>query len=355
MLSRRSLLLLVTTIVAAFGAAWMEAPAWLVFVLATVTMFPLGTALARASEDLAHHLGPGLGSLVNATLGNAPELVILYLTLQKGHTEVVKATISGSLLCNLLLVIGLAALVGGIRYPFVRLNAMGTAFNVGTLSLVVSALLLPGVFARVPHPAGASGLATRIEDLSVWAAVTLLAVYFLNLLFTLVTHRQHLNEGAEEEPQHAPVSMGKALAWIVGCIVVVLFISEVLVDAADDLLTIYKLSPYFMGVVGLAMVGNAADYAVAVQMAWRNKVDLAFRIGTGAAIQVALFVAPVLVLSSRLTRYPLDLNFSPLEILSVALAVSLISVHSRDNAFTWFEGVQLIALYVIIAMAFFFY
>lgn len=360
-LSQRGLILLGLLTVGAILADRLEAPPWLVFILSGLCMLPLGSALARASEDLAEHMGPGPGALLNATFGNAPELVILFVALNKGLLDVVKATLSGSILANLLLVLGLSAVVGGLRYKFLNLHPLGAAANLGTLTLVVAALLFPAVFAALPPPLGADPVSQRIEDLSLGTAATLLLVYALSLIFMFRTHSEQLKDSIKLSVKvelarlrsHAPPR--KAIAWIAGCVALVVVLSEQLVDATDSLVDAYHLPPLFMGVVGLALVGNAADYSSAIQMAWNNKLDLAFRVATGAALQVALFVAPVLVIASRFTHNPLNLNFSPLEVLSVALAVVTVTAHSSDNAFTWYEGAQLLALYVIIGLAFFFY
>lgn len=357
MLSPQSLIFLVVMVVSSLGCAQLGGPAWLTFLLSGVAMLPLGSALARASEDLAEHLGPGGGALVNATFGNAPELVILFLSLQKGMLDVVKATLSGSILCNLLLVIGLSAVVGGVRYKFLKLHPLGTSANLGTLTLVVAALLFPAIFNSLPDPAGGPSMDQRIEGLSLGTSITLILIYVLSLLFMFRTHSKDMQYSAKVEiaqlRNRAP--LGKSLAWIVGCVSLVVVISDQLVDATDALVDSYHLPPLFMGVVGLAVVGNAADYASAVSMAWKDKLDLAFRVATGAAVQVALFVAPTLVLVSRFTSHPLTLDFSPLEVLSVALAVLTIRAHSEDNTLTWFEGAQLLALYAIVGLAFYFY
>lgn len=361
MLSLRGLISLAVGAVAAILSDLLDAPAWVTFLLSALCMLPLGTALARASEDLAEHMGPGPGALLNATFGNAPELVILYVALHKGLLDVVKATLSGSILANLLLVLGLSAVVGGLRYKFLNLHPLGAAANMGTLTLVVAALLFPAVFAALPPPAGGDPISDRIEDLSLGTAITLLLVYTMSLLFMFRTHADQLKDSVKLSVKvelarlRSHASPRKAMLWIAGCVALVVVLSELLVDATDSLVDSYHLPPLFMGVVGLALVGNAADYSSAVQMAWKNKLDLAFRVATGAALQVALFVAPVLVIVSRFTAHPLNLNFSPLEVLSVALAVVTVNAHSSDNAFTWYEGAQLLALYVIIGLAFFFY
>ncbi len=360
MLSLRGLVFLALLTVGAILADRFEAPPWLVFILSALCMLPLGSALARASEDLAEHMGPGPGALLNATFGNAPELAILYIALQKGLLDVVKATLSGSILANLLLVLGLSAVVGGLRYKLLSLHPLGAAANMGTLTLVVAALLFPAVFAVLPSTGGQS-MSTRIEGLSLGTSATLLLVYILSLIFMFRTHSEQLKDSVKLSVKvelarlraHAPPR--QAIAWIAGCVALVVILSDQLVNATDSLVDSYHLPPLFMGVVGLALVGNAADYSSAIQMAWKNKLDLAFRVATGAALQVALFVAPVLVIASRFTAHPLNLNFSPLEVLSVALAVVTVNAHSSDNAFTWYEGAQLLALYVIIGLAFFFY
>lgn len=357
MLSSRSLVFLLVAIVLAVACAHLGAPAWLTFLASGVAMVPLGSALARASEDLAEHVGPGPGALINATFGNAPELVILYLSLQRGMLDVVKATLSGSLLCNLLLIIGLSAVVGGLRYKFLKLHPLGAAANLGTLTLVVAALLFPAIFSSLPDPDGGPSMASRIEGLSMGTAMTLVVVYILSMVFMLKTHSRDLQNSIKVElaQMRTTAPLGKCLAWVLGAVALVVVISDQLVDATDQLVSAYHLPSLFMGVVGLAVVGNAADYSSAVALAWANKLDLAFRVATGAAVQVALFVAPVLVLTSRFTAHPLNLNFSPLEVLSVALAVLTLRAHSQDNTLTWFEGAQMIALYVIIGLAFFYY
>ncbi|MEW6280894.1 MAG: calcium/proton exchanger [Candidatus Eremiobacterota bacterium] len=353
MLSRGFLVTLVVAVLGLVACMLFPSPSPLRFALATAAMVPIGIILGRSSEELACRLGPALGALLNATFGNAPELVILYLALLGGHTTLVQATITGSIMCNLLIVVGLSATIGGLRHKTQSVNPAGVALNLGTLTLVVAALLLPAAFAHLPHPSGGRPLFDRLEEMSLCVAAVLITIYILNLLYSLRTHRDMLNPLPPHE--HPPGPVLRPLLWMLAAAGLVVFVSDQLVDAATEITSRFGFSQLFVGVVGLAAVGNAADYAVGVQMAWRNKLDLSFSIAASAVAQVALFVAPLLVLTSRFTEHPLTLSFSALEVLAVGLSALVVGVHSLDGAFTWFEGAQLLALYGILGAAFFFY
>ncbi len=338
-------------------------PVW-VFAASALAIVPLAGLMGKATEELAVRVGAGLGGLLNATFGNAAELIIAAMALRAGLYDLVKASLTGSIIGNILLVFGLSALVGGLRYRTQKFNR--TAASLGATMLVLSAigLLVPAIFHFV------SGAETGVENrLSLVIAVVLMASYGLSLVFTLVTHRHlytgvpHGPEGAEgrhdERAIHgvpgAAWSTRTSLAVLVAAAAVIAFMSELLVGAVEGAAHVLGMSEVFIGVILVAIVGNAAEHSTAILMAARNKADIAFTIAVGSSIQIALFAAPLLVLLSyAIAPAPMDLVFTSLEVVAVGLSVGILAVIAQDGETHWMEGVQLLAVYVILALAFYY-
>ncbi|MBI4408584.1 MAG: calcium/proton exchanger [Gemmatimonadetes bacterium] len=333
----------------------VHAPPLVVFVVSSLAVVPLAALMGRATEQLAEQLGEGPGGLLNATFGNAAELIIAILALRAGLYDLVKASITGSIIGNILLVFGAGALYGGLKYRSQRFNA--TAASLGATMLVVSAigLLVPAVFHRL---AGAGGAPVE-QGLSTEIAVVLLVTYALSLLFTLKTHK-HLYVGdagphALELAGAAVGSTGRALLLLLGASVGVALMSELLVGAVDEAAEAAGMSEVFVGVILVALIGNAAEHSTAILMAGKNKMDAAINIAVGSSIQIALFVAPALVLLSYFVGpRPMDLIFTTFEVAAVTLAVMIMAFIALDGESHWMEGVQLLAVYLILGIAFFF-
>jgi Ca2+:H+ antiporter len=330
---------------AAVAAGILHAPAVVRFALAGAALIPIAALLGEATEQLSARLGPVAAGLLNATCGNAAELIIAFLALRRGLVEVVQASISGSIIGNLLLVFGLAALVGGARHKVQRFSALAAESQIGALMLAVIALFLPAVFFHFARIAHREDLAL---PLSLIVAVVLLAVYAAALLFSLHTHRHLLGGGHEE--QAARWTTRRAVWTLLAAGAATGVVSEVLVGSVEEVGHAFGVGPVFMGVVVVAVLGNAAEHAAAVLMAWKNHMDAALSICLASSLQVALFVTPVLVLISVPLGHPMTLVFSAVEVVAVAVAVGLTGLLTLNGESNWLEGVQLLALYVILAI-----
>jgi Ca2+:H+ antiporter len=330
-----------------------HAPGVYVFAAASLAIIPLAGFMGKATEHLSSTLGEGIGGLLNATFGNAAELIIAIIALRAGLHDVVKASITGSIVGNVLLVFGLAAVVGGAKRPSQKFNA--TAANLGTTLLLLSAigLVIPAIF----HLIVGDSVAVGERKLSLEIAVVLMVTYVLSLVFTLKTHR-HLYGGGEGGPGHGAGpgwSRQKSLGVLLGATALVAVMSEFLVGAIDDAAQRLGMNEVFVGVILVALIGNAAEHSTAVLVAWKNKMDLAINIAVGSSIQVALFVAPLLVfLSYVVGPGPMDLRFTILEVVAVTASVGIMAQIAQDGETNWMEGVQLLAVYAILGMAFYF-
>jgi len=340
-----------------------HASAGLIFGVAALGIIPTAALMGLATEELAARSGPGIGGLLNVTFGNAPELIIALFALNAGLHEVVKASIIGSILGNILLVMGAAMLVGGLGRDRQRFDA--TAANVQSLMLLLAAaaLVMPAIFELVegqglPSPgAEIVNYDSTVEQLSLAVAIVLIGTYLAGLIFSLRTHRGLFNptdegEGAEEAQFGWTVRRSVLMLAIAGLAVGLM--SEILVGSITETSEAVGLSEFFIGVIVVAIVGNAAEHWVAVLVAYKNKMNLAVNIAIGSSAQVALFVAPVLVICSFfLGPFPMPLVFNGFEIGAVLLAILIANAVTQEGESTWFEGVQLLAVYVLLGMAFF--
>lgn len=333
----------------------------LLFAASCLAIIPLAGWLGRATEHLAEHVGEGLGGLLNATFGNAAELIISLMALQKGLIGVVKASITGSIIGNLLLVLGASLLAGGLKHSEQRFNQTAARASAASLTMAAVGLLIPSLFHHVAssQPHGWSPQAE--QKLSLAIALVLIVTYGLSLVFSLKTHKQlyvgHSGEIAEIEDQeegHAPWSKGKALAILLISTIFVALISEFLVGTIESARHQLGLTEVFVGVIVVAIVGNAAEHSSAILMAMKNKMDLTLGIANGSSQQIALFVAPVLVFASYLFGRPMDLEFTVPEIAAVGIAVLLVHQISGDGESNWLEGIQLLSVYIILGILFFF-
>lgn len=315
--------------------------------------------MGRATEELAEKTGEGIGGLLNATFGNAAELIIALMALHKGLIGVVKASIIGSIIGNALLVLGASIISGGIRYRHQRFNQTAARASSTALTLAAIGLIIPSVFhqAAAASPAGwSAGLGQR---LSLAIAAVLFGTYLCTLGFSLKTHKQLFVGSGHDSSEHReknpkPWSVGKSTAILCLATVFVAIMSEFLVDTVEAARLKFGFSELFVGVIVVAIIGNAAEHSTAVLMALKNRMDLALGIALGSGLQIALFVAPVLVFASYFFQKPMDLEFTVPEIVAVGLSVHIVGQIIGDGESNWLEGIQLLSVYVILAILFYF-
>lgn len=325
-----------------------------VFFGAALAIIPVARLIVRSTEHLATYTGDAVGGLLNATFGNAPELIIALVALKAGLLDMVRASIAGAVLANLLLALGVAFLLGGLRYHTQTYQAGAARMYSSMMLIAAISLTVPSAFNRVFAP----GETVRAETmLNVGMAVMLLLAYALYLLFMLKTHAEEFAAEGGEASAHEEGprwSLGRAIGSIVAASVLAAWMSEILVGAAEATGATLGMSQVFIGIVLLAIVGGAAESSSAIAMALRNKMDLTIGIALGSCIQIALFVAPVLVIASYfIAPKPLELSFNRAEIGSIFMAVLIGALVADDGRSNWFKGVQLIAVYFIIALMFF--
>jgi Ca2+:H+ antiporter len=324
-------------------------PSILMFVIYCLTIIALASYMGRATESLAIVAGPRIGGLLNATFGNAVELIISIFALKAGLVEVVLASLTGSVLGNLLLVAGLSFFVGGLKYKRQEFNVYDARHNAGLLTFaILVAFVIPEVFSVTMSE-------TKTLSLSVGISVIMITLYLAALYFKLVTHRgvyQHKSDEVEEheEPEW---SKGKSIAILALATAAVAYVSENLVHTFEAVAESFGWSELFIGVIIVAIVGNAAEHASAIIMAYKNKMNVAVEIAIGSTLQIAMFVAPVLVLVSLLFPVQMPLVFSLPELIAMATAVLLTIVLSNDGDTNWFEGATMLAAYIIMGIGFY--
>ncbi|MGF1578941.1 MAG: calcium/proton exchanger [Gemmataceae bacterium] len=351
------------------GGFGVSVDLWL-FLASCVAVIPLAGLMGRATENLAETLGAGIGGLLNATFGNAAELIIALVALYYGKNELVKASITGSIIGNVLLVLGLSILVGGTKYKKQTFNRTAAGMGATLLALASIGLLIPTVFYYLPivfpdEYVGNEPGAFDSGGLSIEIAIVLAVVYVLSLWFSLRTH-SHLFAGPEE---HLP-TMGEghkpewnrqiSITVLTAATVGVAIVSEFLVGAVEGAAPLLGMTHVFVGVIVVSVVGNASEHSTAILVAAKNKMDLAYTIAVGSSIQIALFVAPVLLFASLLfvaiapdTHVMLDFHFTPMEIIAVLVAIAAVALVAVDGESHWMEGIMLLAVYIILGLAFY--
>jgi len=336
------------------------APAGLVFGASALGIIPTAALMGRATEELAARSGPGIGGLLNVTFGNAPELIIALFALQQGLQEVVKASIVGSIIGNILLVLGAAMLVGGLGRDKQTFSRTTASIQTTMLLLAGAALVMPAIFELVegkglPAPGAETvDYGSTVEHLSLAVAIVLVVTYVAGLFFSLKTHRDIFNPEYEDEGTWG-WSTRKSVLALAGAGVLVGLMSEVLVGSIEEASHAVGLSEFFIGAIVVAIVGNAAEHWVAVLVAMKDKMDLSVNIAIGSSAQVALFVAPILVLASFfLGPHPLALVFNGFELGAILFAILIANYVTQDGESTWFEGIQLLAVYAVFGLTFYF-
>ncbi|MGE5371885.1 MAG: calcium/proton exchanger [Solirubrobacterales bacterium] len=311
------------------------------FFSACLAIVPLAGLMGEATENLACYTGERIGGLLNATFGNATELLITVFALQAGLFEVVKASIAGSILGNILLVLGLSILVGGIKNGLQSFDRIHVSNQTSMLVLAVIALIIPAVFFQGQHTA-------EVESFSLMVAGILIVLYFAGLLFAM------RRQGKQCEVETAEWSKGKSIGFLAVATALIALESEFLVSGIEPVTAALGWTEFFIGIIVIPIIGNAAEHFTAIVMAVKNKMDLSFEIAVGSSTQIAMLITPLLIFISLGVGKPMDIIFNYYEIAAIALAVLIAQSISQDGESNWLEGAQLTAAYVIIAAAFFF-
>jgi Ca2+:H+ antiporter len=336
-----------------------------VFFVSAGGVIPTAALMGKATEELAHRSGPGIGGLLNVTFGNAPEIIIALFALGQGLHEVVKASLIGSMLGNILLVLGASMFVGGLGRDRQRFDRTAASAQSSMLLLAAVALVMPAIFELIagnglPLPGDEiRDYPSDVEHLSLAVAIVLMATYFGGLFFSLKTHRDLFNpdysQMGDEEEEHEPWSVRKAVIMLAIAGVAVGVMSEILVGSISEAAEGIGLSEFFIGVIVVAIVGNAAEHWVAVLVARKDKMDLAVNIAIGSSAQIALFAAPLLVMCSFfIGPHPMALVFNGFEVGALVLAVMIANHVTNEGESTWFEGLQLLAVYLVLGLTFLF-
>lgn len=339
----------------------------IIFVVSALSILGLISFIGKSVEEISHYSGPVIGGLLIATFGNFTELAIAISGIRNGMFELIRASITGSILGNLILVLGLSMFCGGLKYKAQNFSKTGANASILMLLVLIIALFIP-TFVHFGYKM--EGLAPLIakaleERVSLYSAIILLIIYFLSLLFSLKTHRFAYMPDSPPKGEHIKPEWGKGTAIVVlfFAATLIAFTSDILVESIQNMLTVSKLpiSELFMGIFVVAAIGNTVDGIVAVKMARKDKMDISFQVAMGASIQVALLIAPILVIYSVLigghpvTHVPFTLQFSMFEMIALGGGVMLAGYSLQDGESNWFEGMMFIALYVIFGIAFFFH
>jgi Ca2+:H+ antiporter len=346
----RWLYILLIFIPVAVIAEFMHASEVLIFSASAVGMIPLAAVLGSATEDLAVYAGPRVGGLLNATLGNAAELIITVFAIREGLLDLVKASITGSILGNILLILGFSLFLGGLRNGIQTFNQREAGLSATMMTLSVIALGIPSIFGATVGQRNAG----PVEQLSVSVAVIMIVLYAGLLVFTFFASPRDTRQAAAQEHHEPQYSRRVAAILLVVATVFIAWLSEILVGAVEPVVESLGVTEFFLGIIIVPLVGNVAEHVVGVQTAVKNRMDLSLAISLGSSMQVALFVAPLLVFVSILLGHPMDLIFHPFELVALGFAVIIASFIALDGESNWLEGAQLLAVYTIIALAFFF-
>lgn len=329
-----------------WGSLW-------VFIFSAVGVIPMAGYIGEATEVLAEYTGPRLGGLLNATLGNAAELIITLVAVRAGLMELVKASITGSILGNLLLVLGFAMVMGGAKHGTQKFDRKQAGNNAILLILAVLAMVIPSMFSHSIGP----DHSPKVEALSLGVAAVMMVLYILGLIFSLKSAKSPLAYSVETKAQQAKKTPKWSKLQSVGVLALatlgVVILSELLVGAVEDVVAGFGLSEFFLGIILIPIIGNVAEHLVAVQVALRNEMDLSVEIAVSSSLQVALFVAPLLVFLSLALGNPLTLIFNPFELLALGGGVLVAALVSSDGESNWLEGSALLAVYTILGLAFF--
>jgi Ca2+:H+ antiporter len=319
----------------------------LMFVLAALSIVPLAGLMGEATEEISFYSGPKIGGFLNATFGNATELIISFFALKEGLFDVVKASIAGSVIGNILLVLGASMLAGGLRHKTQKFSRKVVEVSSSMLLFAVIGLSIPAIFT---HTVKAELLNTKYESLSIAVAIVMFVIYLFSLYFSFFTHKDIYSVDHEEEGE-AKWTLKKSITVLIVATVLIAIESEFLVGGVEPMTQSIGLSEFFVGIILIPIIGNAAEHSTAIIMAMKNKMDVAVEIAIGSSLQIILFVAPVLVFLSLLFT-PMSIVFNEFELISLIVAVLIANRVAGDGESNWLEGVQLLAVYIIIAASF---
>ena len=328
-------------------AKFLNASGTVMFILACLSIIPLAGLIGEGTEEISFYSGPKIGGFLNGTFGNATELIISFFALKQGLFEVVKSSIAGAVIGNILLVIVASMLAGGLKYKTQKFNQKVSEVSSTMLLFAVIGLCIPAIFT---HTVPSRLLNTRYEGLSLFVAVVMIIIYALSLFFSFNTHKDIYNE--EESEGTAKWSLKKAIAILVVSTVLIAIESEFLVNGIEPITESLGWSQFFVGIILIPVIGNAAEHTTAIVMARKDKMDVALEIAVGSSLQIILFVAPVLIFLSLLFK-PMSIVFNPFELIALIASVLIANRVSHDGESNWLEGVQLLAVYLIIAASFF--
>ena len=335
----------------AIVAELLHWPPLVIFGASALAVVPLAGLLGEATEVLAEKIGPRFGGLLNATLGNAAELIITIIAIRAGQLELVKASLIGSMIGNVLLVLGLSILLGGLKNGMQRFSRENAGLDATMLILAVIAISVPSIFNAAIEPD-----TLRVEELSLTTAAVMLGIYVLSIVYMLRLKTPGQDGGPGVKPTHTAHrwSPGVALAVLGASVVGIAVMSEFLVGSIEPVTESLGLTPFFVGIIIIPLIGNVAEHLVAVQVAMKNQMDLSLSIANGSSLQIALFVAPVLVFLSLPLGNPLTLEFNNFELIALTASGAIAAFISMDGRSNWLEGAMLLAVYLILGLAFFF-
>lgn len=347
-----------------FLAQWKNLDPMVIFILSGLAIVPLAAMIAHATENIAGNVGAGLGGLLNVTFGNATEMVISIVALHEGLVDVVKASITGTIIANLLLALGAGMFLGGLNHPEQEFKSRVARINSSSLNLALVVMLTPSAI----HYTSETLNPLLIDRFSLVAAGLLLAYYVLSLLFSMKTHRYlyetDLNGGngngngngtKEIADANNQPPIGRHVVILLASSIVLVFVSEVLVSSLEETIKTLRLTPLFTGVILIPLFGGVVEYIAVITFARKNKMDLAVSVAMGSSLQIAMFVAPVLVFAGYLMGQPMNLEFEPFELVAVAMAVLVTNSISTDGRSNWLEGILLLVAYSVVAAAFYFH
>lgn len=328
--------------------------ATLEFIISAVAVIFVAGFLGKATESVAHYAGQRLGGFLNATFGNAAELIIAIMLIREAKFDMVKASITGSIIGNLLLVLGLSLFAGGLKYKVQKYNVSLAGMNGSLMIVAIIALFVPAIFlnTHVLHEEDRNAVSLVVAGI-------LIVAYLLWLVFSMITHKNYLADVTEKEDEqlpheHEPAwSKKMSIIYLVVATVMVAFVSEWLVHSLDTFTTKFGLSEIFVGAFVVAIVGNAAEHSAAIMLAMKNKIGAAVEIAVGSSLQIALFVAPVLIFVSHLFGKPMDIVFTVIELAAIGVAVFIAKSITQDGQTNWYEGLLLIAVYCILGFSFY--
>lgn len=327
---------------------FMHLPSTVMFVLAALSIIPLAGLMGEATEEISFYTGPKIGGFLNATFGNATELIISFFALKEGLFEVVKSSIAGSIIGNILLVLGGSMLIGGLKHKNQKFNRNIVEVTSSMLLFAVIGLSIPAIFT---HTLSSNLLNTKYEGFSLVVAIVMFVLYILSLVFSFFTHKELYAVNYEEDGK-AKWSLKKAIIILIVSTVLIAIESEFLVSGVEDITAKLGLSEFFVGIILIPIIGNAAEHSTAITMAIKNKMDVAIEIAIGSSLQIILFVAPILIFLSLLFT-PMTIIFNQFELVALIVSVLIANKVANDGESNWLEGAQLVAVYLIIAAGFF--